>query len=306
MSSATARPLDDGRRLHLQHGPIDLIIEAVASEAERALAYRQAERRFRSVLEELVGELPTLRRPVGQPAPEVRGPVARRMVAAVWPHRQVFVTPMAAVAGAVADEVLDAMLRGRRVRRAYVNNGGDIALHLAPGERLVSAVVERIDQPGAVALLEVTAASPVRGLATSGWRGRSLSLGIADAVTVLAVNAAAADAAATLIGNAVDAEHPSVRRQEARHLRDDSDLGDLPVTVQVGDLPREMVAAALDRGAVVAETMRRQGLIWSARAALRGQVRQIGPVTLSGEQRRCHERLRPAAQDHDAIRGNLP
>jgi len=95
-----------GGRLHLQHGPIDLVIEAWGERHEIAAAYEQAWRRFQDILETLVAELPILRRAVGPAYPLARGPVARRMVAAVWPHRDVFITPMAAVAGSVADEML--------------------------------------------------------------------------------------------------------------------------------------------------------------------------------------------------------
>ena len=53
------------------------------------------------------------------------------MHAAVLPYAaEHFITPMAAVAGAVAEEVLGAMMRAAELERAYVNNGGDIALHL--------------------------------------------------------------------------------------------------------------------------------------------------------------------------------
>ena len=100
-----------------------------------------------------------------------------------------FITPMAAVAGSVADEMLAAMLAGRRLDKAYVNNGGDIAIHLAPG---TTHDARRSPAP-ATALptaLLIRADDPVRGIATSGWRGRSFSLGIADAVTVLAATAA--------------------------------------------------------------------------------------------------------------------
>ena len=69
----------------------------------------------------------------------------------------------------------------------------------------------------------------MRGIATSGWRGRSFSLGIADAVTVLADRAAAADAAATIIANAVDLPgHPAIVRVPACELAPDSDLGRAP------------------------------------------------------------------------------
>ena len=93
----------------------------------------QAIERFGDILPTLVRELPILRRPVGDAYPLLQGPVARRMAEAVWPHRAVFITPMAAVAGAVADEMLQALVRGRTLDKAYVNNGGDIALHLTPG-----------------------------------------------------------------------------------------------------------------------------------------------------------------------------
>jgi len=276
----------DGR-LHLQHGPIDLIIEAFGVREEVEAAYQQAIDRFGDILPTLVRELPTLRRPVRDAYPLPQGPVARRMAEAVWPHRAVFITPMAAVAGAVADEMLQAMLAGRTLDKAYVNDGGDIAIHLAPGHSLRAGIfAEALD--GAVTL---THDQPVRGIATSGRGGRSFSLGIADSATVLARTAAAADAAATLIANAVDIDHPAIERRPARELDPDSDLGDLPVTVAVGELPRAAVNEALDRGLAEAQRLRRIGLIDSAAISLRGEWRlehdrslEIGP----GVARRLH------------------
>jgi ApbE superfamily uncharacterized protein (UPF0280 family) len=186
------------------------------------------------------------------------------MSEAVWPHRSVYITPMAAVAGSVADEMLQAMLAGRTLDRAYVNNGGDIAFHLAPGHELRAGIfVDALD--GNVRLSHDR---PVRGIATSGWGGRSFSLGIADSVTVLAPNAAAADAAATIIANAVNADHPTIERQPARDLDPDSDLGELLVTTKVGALPPDIIEAALEGGAAEA---RRLGL--SAALCLQGQWR---------------------------------
>ncbi len=245
------------RRLHLQHGPIDLIVEAFGADNEVERAYRQAIDRFGDILPTLVRELPTLRRPVGDAYPLLQGPVARRMAEAVWPYRAVYITPMAAVAGSVADEMLQAMLAGRTLDKAYVNNGGDIAFHLGAGHELRAGIfVEPLDGPldGAVRL---THDSPVRGIATSGWGGRSFSRGIADSVTVLAPTAAAADAAATIIANAVDADHPAIERQAAHDLDPDSDLGALLVTTHVGDLPADIIDRALERGAAEA---RRVGL----------------------------------------------
>lgn len=271
MNGAVSARFPDGR-LHLQHGPIDVLVECWGTPAEVERAYAQATARFSSVLPELVGELPRLRQPVGAQYPLLRGSVARRMVAAAWPHRDVFITPMAAVAGAVADELMVALLDGRRLRKAYVNDGGDIALHMATGEAIEIAIVEDLSRPGVGASVRVPAVLPVRGVATSGWRGRSQSLGVADAVTVLARTAAAADAAATMIANAVIVEHPAIRRLSARLVKEDSDLGDLPVSVSVGPLPEHERTAALRNGAALAEGLRSRGLIHSAYLSLQGQA----------------------------------
>jgi ApbE superfamily uncharacterized protein (UPF0280 family) len=278
---ASAARLADGR-LHLQHGPIDLIIEAWGERAEVEAAYGQAIARFEDILEVLVQELAQLRTPLAGAYPPLRGLVAQRMLAACWPHRAHYITPMAAVAGAVADEILRAMLNGRTLLKAYVNNGGDIALHLEQGSALTLGVVNRVDSPAIDATVALTASMPVRGLATSGWRGRSQSLGIADAVTVFAADAAAADAAATMVANAVNVAHEAVARQPARALRADSDLGDLPVTVAVGTLPAAARAEALARGCARARELQRQGLIYAAYLALQGEVRAVLPtVTLA-------------------------
>jgi ApbE superfamily uncharacterized protein (UPF0280 family) len=204
------------------------------------------------------------------------------MVAAVWPHRRVFITPMAAVAGAVAEEVLEAMVAGRRLARAYVNNGGDIALHLASGVSFKIGVAGSDFDAAIDGVATIAAASTVRGIATSGWGGRSLSLGIADAATVLARSAAAADAAATLVANACNVDHPDIRRRPARDVVDDSDLGDLPATVAVGKLPEAAISTALDSGMAEAERSRRAGLIEAAMLVLQGRTRVIGSLVLSG------------------------
>ncbi len=274
MTGPVARLLS-GDRLHLQHGPIDLVIGA---DGQRDRAFAAARRRFATVLDELVAELVLLRRPVGE---QVSGSVARRMVAACAPHGpQVFVTPMAAVAGSVADEVLAAMLAEAELTRAYVNNGGDIALHLAQDSRYRAAIA----RPDGVGLgtVEIAAADPIRGIATSGRGGRSFSLGIADAVTVLARSGAEADVAATLIGNAVDLPgHPAIRRLPAQDLQPDSDLGHRLVTTHVGRLTGAEIASALERGAAAAAKLLASGHILSAALFLGDQSRSLGQARLS-------------------------
>ncbi len=282
MSAPPARAiLPDGRRRHFQHGPIDLVLEAFGGACETEAAYGQAWARFETVLEELVAELPTLRAPVTERRPRLAGPVARAMGHACAPHRTNFVTPMAAVAGAVADATLAAMTEGRALEKAYVNNGGDIALHLTPGAVLTGGLVTLGVWPSFDGFSRVTASSPVRGIATSGWRGRSLSLGIADSVTVLARSAAEADVAATLIANAVDLDDPVVRRQPANELAPDSDLGAREVTVAVGPLAPEKTDLALTRGLTRARVMAEGGLIVDACLTLQGETRVLGQRLVS-------------------------
>ena len=307
--------LSDGR-WHFQHGPIDLVIGANGTPAAVALAHAAAWQRFQTVLQELVAELPLLRQPL--PMPQARpagvrsagalstatppaespttpeppqGVVARRMWNACWPFRAGFITPMAAVAGAVAEELIGCY-QAAGIDRAWVNNGGDIAFHLTPGQVLrlglvadIAAVhpaaVPRDVPPGlrtdAQALLEY--GLPVRGVATSGWRGRSFSLGIADSVTVLAATAAQADAAATVIANAVQVAHPAIIRQPANSLRDDSDLGDLLVTTAVPTLPAALVREALHHGLQQAQALQQAGLISCATLVCQGQWQQTPQQT---------------------------
>jgi uncharacterized protein len=270
------RRLADGR-LHLHDGPIDLIVEAFGEMGVAEEAYAAAWGRFETILDELCAELPLLRAdPRAAQAP--RGAVARRMAGAVAPFRaRRFLTPMAAVAGAVAEEVLEAMATGRSLARAYVNNGGDIALHLSLGETFSIGMIDRPDRPSLVGRATVGAADRVRGVATSGWRGRSLSLGAADAVTVLAPSAALADAAATLIANAVDIPgHPAIRRRPACDLDPQSDLGERRVTVAVGALTPGETERALASGATEAELWWDLGLIEAAALRLGERTHLVG------------------------------
>ena len=259
------------RRLHFNHGPIDLIVEAFGEAEELRRAYGQAAERFQTILGELVEELAELRLPASLRPRNFDGPTARRMEAAVAPLAGQFITPMAAVAGSVADEMIAAMVAGRSLERAYVNNGGDIALYIAPGHELSVAIAGT--GHGLGDRLTIHWQDAVRGIATSGWRGRSFSLGIADAVTILASSGAAADAAATLIANAVDLPgHAAIQRRPARELAPDSDLGDRLVTTDVAALAPADIEAALEAGFSVAETLRRQGSIQSAALYLGGRT----------------------------------
>lgn len=267
-----------GGRLHLSHGPIDVVLRAWGAPDDIGAAYRAVAARFPEILPELCGELPVLRAPLGD-GPTPASPVGRRMQVACAPYAGTFVTPMAAVAGSVADELLATMLGAAPLTRAFVNDGGDIAVHCAPGtdgattlDVGVAGDFGRGILPGVNGVVRIGAGDGVGGIATSGAHGRSRSLGIADSVTVLARDAAGADVAATLIANAVDLDHPAVQRLPACELDPDSDLGDRLVTVAVGDLPRAAIRAALESGLARARDYRTRGLIVDAALMLRGEA----------------------------------
>ena len=333
-----AMQLLKGDRLHLSHGPIDVAPKARGASAAVEAAYRAAVARFPAILPELCAELPTLRRPVTEPGPAPASPVGRRMAVAAAPFAGVYITPMAAVAGAVADELLAAMRGAAGISSAWVNDGGDIAVWCAPGERLdiglagwedkagddtlpahLSARTGAAEPEGLPALparLTVRSGDGVGGIATSGARGRSFSLGIADAVTVLAATAAAADAAATIIANAVDADHPGIVRQPACALDPDSDLRDLAVTVCVPRLPAMFVDEALRRGLARAAALRASGSLSSMpRCPCRAGISSLATPSASPRLRPSragtfpspelrHDRFRP--QDRHRGRGDPP
>ena len=117
------------------------------------------------------------------PARSLRSAAARRRRAPHGAARSRRSPPSAfsprwpAVAGAVAETILAAMTQAADLERAYVNNGGDIALHLSDDAEFAVGMVARPDQPSLFGTARVTARDAARGIATSGWRGRSFSSG---------------------------------------------------------------------------------------------------------------------------------
>jgi len=279
--------LDDGR-WHFQHGPIDIVLQLAGDTQACADAVENTWQRFEQLLPELVSELQFLRLPVSELLQHsFKYSVAQRMYRAAaqaaqsgLASRDGFITPMAAVAGSVAQALLPTLAQPG-VDKAFVNNGGDIALHLQAGESWRVGVVT--DLTKALTAMHthdlvvdgafvISADMPVRGIATSGWQGRSFSFGIADSVTVLAATAAQADVAATLIANAVNIDDPHIQRRPADSLRDDTDLGARLVTVDVPRLSEAQIEQALQLGLDCARDMQARGLIYAALLSCQGHA----------------------------------
>jgi hypothetical protein len=196
--------------------------------------------------------------------------VARKMVDAVKAIDEAELTPMAAVAGAVADELKE-YLRGEGLEFISVNNGGDIALYNARG-RPITIGIGDIRKGGAAPYVLKAARLVDFGVATSGFGGRSFSLGIADMVSVVAGSAPLADAAATYLGNRTTVDDPAVKRRKAGDIDPSTDIPDELVTVSVGELGSESAAEALARGKAAADLLKREGRITDALLFLRGHM----------------------------------
>ena len=250
-------------RLFLQHGPIDIVVEAIGK--DKYLAYEKVKTYFKTLLSDLVLELELLKKEVRYDR-QFTNQIAQKMQQATQEFHPDFITPMAAVAGSVADSVLEVLTSGFILEKAYVNNGGDVSFYLKKGQSMKSSLAS---MPNTFTKIKYEDKS--RGVATSGWRGRSFSLGIADSVTVLANNAAMADAAATMIANSVDLkDHHLIKKKYAQYLNDSSDLFGQMVTTEVGKLSQKDIIKAINNGHNKAKMYLGNNLINSALIQLCG------------------------------------
>lgn len=236
-----------------------------AQAARAALRCLKVLAEFQGYLRRRVRELPA-----GRPLPPLVERAARACRAV-----DSGLTPLAAVAGAVADEVAEFAL-ALGADRVVVNNGGDIAVRLSPGQTLGVGVKPPDPEQGEpsplMGRLNLRGGDGVGGVASSGWQGRSHSSGVADLVTVWAVSAAQADAAATALGNAAQAHGPESRSMPAQEIDPDSGLGDQKITTQVGPLPREKRLVALRGARDLARRLHGRGLIIGCLVLVQGEA----------------------------------
>jgi len=172
-------------------------------------------------------------------------------------------TPMAAVAGAIADAVADE-LHQRSLTKIIVNNGGDIAVRLGTTESIHAAIRPRVDHAHISHSILIEGSMNIGGICTSGLGGRSFTRGIASAVTVLAKRASLADAAATAIANATYIKSPSIKRSPALSIDPSSDLKDLDITISLAPLSEDEVGLALTQAASYAEMLASMDKIFGA------------------------------------------
>ena len=230
--------------------------------AEASFAYLEAVAKHRAVLSDFPGNIKAL--------PE--NELAQRMIESVRAIGDMDLTPMAAVAGTIADAVAD-WLFGRGLTKVVVDNGGDIAIRLAAGETATVGIRPRIDCLDISHIADLNDRRSSWGVTTSGRGGRSFTRGIASAVTVIAESASIADAAATAIANACFVEDSSIvqmkaeapaQKQIIEQMDPNTDLKGLAVTIDVGPLSIAKKIEAVQTALSKADTFCRKECIVGA------------------------------------------
>ncbi len=249
-------------------GPVTLVLKGEKGGEDYRFDRASVTARVEAILTDIRECLPVLK----QRAWRIKNttsltPVARKMIEAAKSVDAEALTPMAAVAGAVADELKE-YLKKEDLDFISVNNGGDVAIY------------NRRHKPVSISIGDIRRNSPTSyvlrveeltdfGVATSGFGGRSFTLGLADMASVVASSAPVADAAATFICNSTNVEEASIVRRKAAEIDPLTDIPEEMVTVHIGDLSPESVREALAHGEEVAKRLKREGKITEAVILLR-------------------------------------
>ena len=266
------RELGPGK-IYFEYGPVQMTVEAKCGDQPLLAEIRKAAEAIPDVLESLVEVLAIAK----QPWPRIDRtrnfpPVLRCMLESVAMTQDATLTPMAAVAGTFADILADNLI-GAGATKVIVNNGGDIALRLKMNETTRVGISPKSGGAQPSHYLPLNAKSGIGGVTTSGLGGRSLTLGVADAVVVMGRNASIADACSTLIANTTDVACSQVHREPAQRVFPDTDIPEMWVTTHVDDLPDWAIREALSRGLEKTTTLVRKKIILGAIIFVAGKMR---------------------------------
>lgn len=266
---------------YLDYGPMQMTLSAFCGKQPLDQEIMDAAGYAKDLLAELATCLKVAKLPAGEikqcPASTA---VLAMMIDAVKRCPDPSLTPMAAVAGSIADSVADLLVQ-RGATRVIVNNGGDIALRLAEGESVKVGITSDLNSRFISHMIEVDSASKVEGIATSGWGGRGFTKGIASAAVVLGVNCRLADACATLVANHTFCPDPEIKQVRAEELDPDTDLCGHLVTAALGRLQPKTWQQALHNGLAQAREVVEQGLIYGAIIFAGGQLAAVPEGLLS-------------------------
>jgi ApbE superfamily uncharacterized protein (UPF0280 family) len=264
--SATVLP---GGTVLAESGPMRLVISAsIGKVLQTEMALRAAEESF-GFLERIAQHRKFLGRHFLECRGKIKDPLVLKMISSVVMVGDEDLTPMAAVAGTIADEVADFLFE-RGMTKVVVDNGGDVAIR-ADGEVSITVGIRPDVSDRAVShVIGLDPGLRSHGVATSGLGGRSLTRGIASAATVIARTASLADAAATAVANASFLEGAQVWRRPAEEIDPYTDIPGLDITVKVGALSDDKKRRALSKALGRAEDLVRRELILGAFVAVQG------------------------------------
>lgn len=202
--------------------------------------------------------------------------VVNRMITATRATKDSSLTPMAAVAGSISDEVADFLFQRKDITKVIANNGGDIAIRLRGNDSVTVGGKVGLEEAGLSYTFAIGVNDGIAGVATSGLGGRSFTKGIASAAMALASSAALADAAVTVLGNATNISDSQIERRLAGELDPDTDIYDELVTVKVGYLEEEKIEDALSNGLAEASRLQKEGKILGALLVVKGRWVKTG------------------------------
>jgi hypothetical protein len=247
-----------------------LVISAsIGKVAQTKMALRAAEESF-GFLERMARHRKFLTRHFVESRGEIKDSLVLRMIENVRMIGDEDLTPMAAVAGTIADAVADFLFE-RGMTKVVVDNGGDVALRTNGEDPLTVGIRPDVNDRSVSYVIGLDPGIRSHGVATSGLGGRSLTRGIASAATVVARTASLADAAATAVANASFLEDEQVLRCPAEELDPYTDIPGLEVTFKVGSLSEEKRSTAVSKAIRRAEELVRREVILGAFVAVQGR-----------------------------------
>lgn len=261
----------EGGDVVAEFGPMRLVISAfVGKVPQQQMSVRAAEESF-TYLERLARLKKFLGKRFPRMPADLKDPIAIKMIRSVQAVGNQNLTPMAAVAGTIADAVAD-FLYNRGMTKVVVDNGGDVAVRLERKTSVTVGIRQEIDKQEISNVLSLDSRSSSWGVTTSGLGGRSLTRGIASAATVIARNASLADAAATDVANASYIEDPHVIQVPSEEIDPNTDIPGLNVTIKVGPLNEDKKSLSISRAIKRAEELTNKGIILGALVAVQGKV----------------------------------
>ncbi len=267
------RVLEDGK-VYVDYGPVSMVIMADKDGLPLTELCCQAFAVIEEGLKELTSSLDLLRLYPGQIPLRILTGLPAQMLEAVLAVEEPTLTPMATVAGAMADLVAD-WLFARGAQRVSVNNGGDVAIRLAPGQKLNLGIMSSLAAGQVDVVVPIKAEDGIGGVATSGLGGRSFTRGIAQGVSVFSSRCILADALATHLANTSYVPSPRVLTAKAGVFDPQSDIRDLEVVAAVDRLTRREVRQALAQVEQEAFRQKHKGNLLAMTARVQDHMIQI-------------------------------